>query len=554
MLGTTGGPNASLLALVVPDSIREHLRTVGPYHEAPAVQADLAKIMELEWRRCEIDCLYFLEHYWWILDDKNAMEIRFPILPHQREIIQKMALNKNLIIPKARQLGVSTSVAAVSGWTLFFMNHFGTLLFSKSEDDAKNLLAMAKFGLERLPRWMLNRGPESTSENQKEATRSNGSRIRSLPSKENAGRSRAAGRVVLDEFDFMENPAEAFASSKAVWEGGGSCVIISTGNEPDGEFERLVGLATRGESTFECLFYPWFVMPHRTQEWFDQQCIEMLPSDRAREYPATLAEVFYGASSYVFDHETLSPLKAAAYEGQRFATQLMPIKLIPSDKGPLTIWQAPIKGRSYDISVDCADGPGDSPCAHVYRDDGWHVATIHAPLQSDAYAEVLYATAVHYNNARLAIEMTGGYGNAVSLWLRNHLKYYNFFYRWEEDGERSTPTAKLGVSTNVKTKSMMIQALSARLLRGQIVSFDPDFWDEMFRYAWKGKRMEGKPDDRVMAGAIYALVAEHPGLFSARTTPGPIDINEVDQSTIRFPFPNTGEGWKQMMKDRKIYV
>ena len=110
---------------------------------------------------------------------------------------------------KARQIGWSTLVSFYVFWLAYWHPNTRVMLLSKGEREAQELLGKVKFGLERLPGWVLARGARVTTSNLTKVELSNGSEILSLPSGNNPARGFTGRLIVVDEFAFLENAGEA---------------------------------------------------------------------------------------------------------------------------------------------------------------------------------------------------------------------------------------------------------------------------------------------------------------------------------------------------------
>lgn len=77
---------------------------------------------------------------------------------------------------------------------------------------------------------MLERGPKSLMEHQQRMGFDNGSLITSMPSASDPARGESASLIVVDEWAFLPNPEEAWASIEPVADIGGRIIGLSTAN------------------------------------------------------------------------------------------------------------------------------------------------------------------------------------------------------------------------------------------------------------------------------------------------------------------------------------
>ncbi len=163
----------------------------------------------------------------------------FRLWPSQIGVVWALMLQRLIIILKARQLGISWICCGYVLWRCLFQPGQLVLLFSKSQDDADELLRRVKVLYERLPEWLLRACPSVVKDNTTVLAWSNGSRVRSLPATKSAGRSLTASVVVLDEAAFLVWADVLYGALKPTIDGGGQLIILSTANGIGNLFHRL---------------------------------------------------------------------------------------------------------------------------------------------------------------------------------------------------------------------------------------------------------------------------------------------------------------------------
>ena len=155
---------------------------------------------------------------------------------------------------KARQIGWSTLVAAHQFWLAFFHPDQNIIDLSRTEREAVLLLRKTKYGYKHLPEWMLERGPKSLMEHQQRMGFDNGSQITSMPSASDPARGESASLIVVDEWAFLPNPEEAWASIEPVADIGGRIIGLSTANGSGNFYHQLWVGATTGANKFAPMF------------------------------------------------------------------------------------------------------------------------------------------------------------------------------------------------------------------------------------------------------------------------------------------------------------
>jgi hypothetical protein len=200
---------------------------------------------------------------------------------------------RQILILKARQLGISWLLCAYSLWLCLYHPGRVVLLFSRGQLEADELLRRIKVLYHRLPDWLRSSLPSVTTDNASEIAWANGSRCQSLPATENAGRSFTASLVVMDEFAFMAWAEKLYTAVKPTIDGGGQLVILSTANGVSNLFAELWERTLQKHTRFLPVFLSWRMRPDRTDAWFAQVTADAVdPLLVDQEYPATPEQAF----------------------------------------------------------------------------------------------------------------------------------------------------------------------------------------------------------------------------------------------------------------------
>lgn len=262
---------------------------------------------EAEWRKCCKDEKYFLERYWHIAHPAHG-RILFDLRSAQAEALQHWEDHRYSLTLKARQIGWSTLVAAHQFWLAFFHPDQNIIDLSRTEREAVLLLKKTKYGFRHLPEWMVERGPKSLVEHQQRMGFDNGSLITSMPSASDPARGESASLIVVDEWAFLPNPEEAWASIEPVADIGGRIIGLSTANGSGNFYHQLWVGATTGANKFAPMFFPWSATEDRGDAWYQEKIESMLPWQLAQEYPTTPEEAFVKSGNPVFDLDILQEM------------------------------------------------------------------------------------------------------------------------------------------------------------------------------------------------------------------------------------------------------
>ena len=269
---------------------------------------------EAEWRKCERDESYFLRMYWHIAHPAHG-RILFDLRDAQSFALDHWASNRYSLTLKARQIGWTTLVAAHQFWLAFFKDDQNIIDLSRTEREAVLLLRKTKYGMKHLPDWMLDRGPKSLVEHQQRMGFSNGSQITSMPSASDPARGESATLVVVDEWAFLPNPEEAWASIEPVADVGGRIIGLSTANGSGNFFHNLWTGAETGNNRFASMFFPWSASEDRDEAWYEGKKQSMLAWQLAQEYPTNPEEAFVRSGNPVFDLDMLDDMRGHIRKG-----------------------------------------------------------------------------------------------------------------------------------------------------------------------------------------------------------------------------------------------
>ena len=270
---------------------------------------------EAEWRRCVTDESYFLRMYWFIAHPAHG-RILFDLRSAQSEALTHWDVNRYSLTLKARQIGWTTLVAAHQFWLAFFHDDQNIIDLSRTERESVLLLRKSKYGFQHMPDWMLARGPDSLVEHQQKMAFSNGSQITSMPSASDPARGESASLVVVDEWAFLPNPEEAWASIEPVADVGGRIIGLSTANGSGNFFHHLWVGSSTGTNRFAPMFFPWSATGDRDEAWYQSKKDSMLSWQLAQEYPTTPEEAFIKSGNPVFDLDSLAAMSSMIEEGQ----------------------------------------------------------------------------------------------------------------------------------------------------------------------------------------------------------------------------------------------
>ena len=268
---------------------------------------------ELETRRIRDDEVYFFENYVYIenKDGKTPEErsILFKMFPEQKRALKEINENKNNIILKARQLGITWMAVGHGTHGCIKMPQYTTVILSQTEDYMKEAIDRFEYVLERLPDWYMReynkensqlaslylyekKSDEITIYNPaKERGKRETSSIKGLVSTPSAGRSITADLIIFDEWAYHDNAEAVFQAAFPIINRpeSGSFIGISTNQRGSFYEEKVVDAIENPDSIFNLIFLNVWADPRRNQRWYEITKAA-LPNTWMAEYPETIEQ------------------------------------------------------------------------------------------------------------------------------------------------------------------------------------------------------------------------------------------------------------------------
>lgn len=347
-----------------------------------------------------------------------------------------------LIIPKARQMGISTYVGARFYKKTSTNKGVRTQIITHEDDATQNLFGMAKRYHENcLPDFK----PQTSASNANELAfgrLDSGYKIATAGAR-SAGRSSTIQCLHASEYDFWPD-----ATADEVWTGlseaipnadGTEVIIESTAKIPGGRFHRAIKAALAGESSYEVLFLPWFwheeyvaeppegwqppkafaeygllhdlTLPQLYWAWLKNRDQAMnyaispdeFTPDFKREYPATINEAFEVAGDDFIRVFPRAWVKAA--QARWIANRDKPLEAMTG------------------LGIDPAQGGADKTAwaaLHGVRFAG--VKSVPGVTTPDGPAIAAIAATNLRDGATVAIDVTGGHGGDAYTHCKKHLE------------------------------------------------------------------------------------------------------------------------------------
>ncbi len=329
--------------------------------------------------------------------------------PYLIDLLEILIVSHEVVIAKARQLGISWTIAGYGEWKAKFSEVAKVLFLSQKESDAWDILGKSRFIWEHTPDYM--RVP-IVHDSRGWMRFTGAGEIMALPSTDNAGRGTDAGLVARDETAQHPFGAQNFTAISPAIDSGGQLVDISTINklDPNNHFTERVEKARRGatkrtlksglvvytggESKAVLVFAGWKLRPVRQEgmsleEWFETRIQRKYsPFEIEQEYPETLEQALRPSEEKSF-------FSVNALENMLLQVQ-SPLKNFDgfdTHNGLVRVYKPPVLGRKYVIFTDPSMGiedpfvtvvmdavTGEGVCTATGMIPATHVVAIHDQL------------------------------------------------------------------------------------------------------------------------------------------------------------------------------
>ena len=457
------------------------------------------KHIRSELLRCGRDPKYFINNYIKIAHPEKGL-IPFKLFDFQEDVVDNVQDYRFNIIVKARQLGLSTTVAGYVTWLLLFHREKNVVIMATKLATAANLVRKVKLAMKSLPEWMMI--SKIVIDNRNSFELDNGSQVKAISTSGDAGRSEALSLLVIDEAAIIDGLDELWAGLYPTLSTGGSCVIFSTPYGVGNMFHKLYSEAEQGLNDFHHMKLPWDIHPERDQEWFDKETRNMSKRDIAQELLCS----FNMSGDTLIDGEDLDRIYNNVKE---------PILQTGIDRN-LWVWKKFEAGKRYVMVVDVARGDGqDNSAFHVFDVDSMEqVAEYQGKLPTDTFAHVVMQGYNDYGKCLTVVE-NNNIGSELLLKLKE-LGHANIYYSKKTTHEQIesheaeyTSGVQMGFTTSSKTRPLVLSKLE-EFIRNKVLKINSiRLFNELKTFVWqngKAQAMRSYNDDLVLSCAISCWI------------------------------------------------
>lgn len=485
----------------------------------PVSPKDFAKFDQkqvwAEYNKCKASPHYFIQSYIRITHPAKG-EVPFIMYDFQKLCVKSFIEHDQVIVNKARQLGMSTVVGAYCLWFALFHPHKKIVIAAINQRTAKEIFERVKGMYETFRRvYPLFLKAFQKTMGTSEFTRTsikflNGSNIMALPRTPDVFRSHAISLAVIDEAGFISGLDEVWAGAAPALQHGGSVIIISSPSNKSHTFYDLWQRAYSKESNMFALKLPWNVHPDHDLEWYKTQAKnDGNPLKTARELDCEFTDT---EGNSFFSESDIKMIDDGVVEPAN----------VDQNNPDLWIWEHPIPGHRYVLAADLARGAKaekskeetDNHCFYVVSlDTGNAVAEFVGMMLPEKMSSFIIQVAKYYNNALVCPENQSSGTIVLNALFRmgyNHVynkditKYYGAILT----EERQFITGGF-INANKEIREMALGKLQTMIHNGELSVFSERFVKEMKTFIWKKEKAQassGKHDDCIMAMSIAAYM------------------------------------------------
>ena len=293
------------------------------------------KDMKREILRSGKDPVYFINNYAKISHPQKGT-LPFKLFPFQQDVLRDFIKHRFNIILKARQLGMSTSVAAYCAWLMIFHKDRNILVVATQKAKAANIIKKVKIVFKNLPDWMMM--SEVITNNKFSVELENGSQIVASSTGADAGRSEALSLLIVDEAAHVDGLDELWAGIYPTLSTGGRCIALSTPLGTGNWFHKFYVEAEQEANDFNPIKLMWDVHPERDEFWFQKETRNMSRRKIAQELECN----FNASGDTVISPDDINKMKAIVKD---------PLYKTGFDRN-VWVWEDAIPGASS-FAINC---------------------------------------------------------------------------------------------------------------------------------------------------------------------------------------------------------
>jgi hypothetical protein len=476
----------------------------NPNVKRDGVVQEWTKELIQEYYKCSKDPVYFAEKYCKVISLDRGL-VPFNLYPYQQKMFEQFNEHRFNIVLACRQSGKSISACAYLLWFALFHSEKTVAVLANKGATAREMLSRITLMLENIPFFLQ---PGCKALNKGSIEFSNNSRILAAATSGSSIRGLSVNLLYLDEFAFVERANEFYTSTYPVVSSGKDTKIIvtSTANGIGNTFYKIWEGAIQGVNEFNPFRVDWWDVPGRDENWKQQT----IANTSQLQFDQEFGNTFFGTGDTLINAETLMGFRAEPYK-----------KAL--EGGDLLIYEEPVKGHEYIMTVDVSKGRGQDYSTFNLIDISVRPFSQVAVYRNNTISPLLFPNIIYkyakvYNDAYAVVE-SNDQGAVVCNGLYHDLEYENVHV------ESAVKANAIGIEINRKTKRLGCSAIKDILENNKLKIVDENTILEISTFVAKGQSYEasdGNHDDLMMNLVMF-------GYFSSTQYFGDMtDINLKD--------------------------
>lgn len=504
-----------------------------------------------------------------IILDKNGSPVTFKLNNAQRVVAREIlkALDPimkkvpcpsiKVLIHKSRQMGITTLFLKLEQYFMTKTKNLNALHVMPTEEECDELKDRKLIPLLQGTHPDLMADMTSTANYVDFNTFGDvilDNRLRYMPSgTRGSGHGRTIHLLIEDEYAKYVDPFTLESGILPAMSGNTARIVLFTAKGMNHAYD-LSKEAQRDDNSWVYIFLPWYIMDEYEMEpygrykdltdltdydyflfhefkehgippekwarkaaWYDFVYREDAKRDTKymyENYPTVAEESFRASGSPIFDAIKVNDWRTRAYKRLDIYGTQGQTEFRYTEEGAFREYEPPIKGHTYILGADVADGEIDGDdsalCVMDVGDKIKCVFSYNGTISQNDFAELVTDVATRYNDALVVPERNTG--QLMIKWLTEVCHYTNIY----TDASKVSGFNDLGVYTTVPVKNEMIARLKFLINNGFYEDFDPIFCEQAnyFTYEktpsgmYRAAASPGHHDDAVMCRMIAMMALD----------------------------------------------
>lgn len=489
-----------------------------------------------EFVKCSEDPIYFAETYMWIVT-KDKGRITIPLYDYQKQIINTIYDNTEVVVECARQAGKTTALTVFILHYIIFNPDKTVAILANKERTAQEILSRIKFAYQLLPKWLKH---GAVKWNEKEITLENNSTVMAAATSNDNIRGFAIDVCFVDEAAFIDNwdtfYTALYNTLSSSIENKTKMVLVSTVNGLNHFFD-ITSQARNGKNDFKLISVAWYDVPGRDENW-KRRIIRGMNND-LQKFAQEHENEYLGSSGTLISGAKLKQL-AQCYEEPVYEEYGVRQFLVPEE------------GHSYVAVVDVSRGKGLDYSAvqviDITKMPYQQVLTFRSnEIVPADFAEIINRIGRTYNTAFLLIEIND-IGQQVAEILFHDYEYENMLNTENKgrlgkrimSGWGITDTSDRGIRTTKPVKNIGCSMIKLLIEQNELIIRDLYTVNELSTFSKKKNSYEaekGKNDDLVMCLVLFGWMSDQPFFKELTDIPTLLKIKEMQDQLNNVSGP-----------------